>query len=75
MLIFLSNNDGNKGGYFIILSQKKDEDNREKIVLQEIEALQLTNSVDIDLLDKQNALESLREENLQGHMISHVLIG
>lgn len=32
--------------------KKKEKDNREKILLQEIEALEFNNSVDIDLLDE-----------------------
>lgn len=50
--------------------KKKEKDNREKLLLQEIEALELNNSIDIELLDeKKNALENLRKEKLQGHMI------
>ena len=32
--------------------KKKEKDNREKLLLQEIEALELNNSIDIELLDE-----------------------
>lgn len=44
--------------------KKKEKDNRKKILLQEIEALELNNSIDIDLLDEKYALESFRKEKL-----------
>lgn len=41
-------------GYYIIF--KKEKDNRETILLQEIDFLEVNNSFDIDLLDEKKML-------------------
>lgn len=50
------------GIYHIRHIKKMIEDNKDKVMVQEVEALELNKFMDIDLLDKKNTLEILHKE-------------
>ena len=48
-------------------NQKKVKDNTEKVLLQEIEALELNFIIDLNISDEKNALENLRKKTTRTH--------